>query len=334
MFQRLLEHKITFAVAVAGVVAVIGIGGWYVLKPPVRHYTAAAVSIRDIQESVEASGVIDADQHVSLAFRAAGTVAAVDVSVGQLVHAGQVLATLDNSTLAAGLEGADADVLSAEANLSSVERGATSETRAVSSQGVATAAAALGIAENDTYIKVLDAILNKSDTLFANGTSPNPILVIPVPDATAVIAVNSQRVDIGQRLNNWKNMLAASSSPTDQGLIQEASSDISATQSFLNTISAWTNRLNVNNTGLTQDQIMAYVSAMNGALVEVNAAAGEFTSALQAWRTAGDQQAVVTASSTDESVQIAQAAVAKARAAVASFQSQIANGQLVAPFDG
>ncbi len=117
MFGKILHHKITFGISVALVVAVVLVGGYYLLFPGGAQYETAVAAPRDIQESVTASGMVDSDQNVSLSFRSAGTVAAVNVSVGDHVTAGEVLASLDNSALQI---------------LATVQNGATSARRAPS----------------------------------------------------------------------------------------------------------------------------------------------------------------------------------------------------------
>jgi len=332
MLARILEHKITFFVSIALAVIVVGVGGWYIFAPKSEHYETTTASVRDIQESITGTGDVDSDQHVSLAFRSPGTVASINVKVGDAVKAGQILASLDNSTLYAQLAGAKADVLSAEANLSTANRGATNETRAVSNESVTTTATALATAENDAFLKASDAVLTKADTLFMGGSSPSPSFTIQTDNYTNLININNARVDITSRLNRFKAALAGPA--TDPRVTSEIASDLTAVNDFMNAVSTQVLRLSTANSGLSQSQLSAYTTTINAAASEANAAAQTYHSAYQAWRTAEDQKAVGTASSPPETVQTAEAAVAKAQAAVASISSQISNGVLTAPFDG
>jgi len=340
MFGKVLEHKITLIVIIILIVGVVIVGGYFVFRPQTQHFDTVPATITDIQESVTASGDIDSDQNVSLSFEnnellgeGGGTVAAVNVSVGDHVYKGEVLASLDNSNLEAQLEGAQADVVSAQANLESLENGATSQTLAVYNQGVSTAESALSTAIEDAYLKASDAVLNKSDALFQNGTSPNPTIVIPTDSYSIGLGLNNDRVGITTRLDQWKTDLSAGSTTSDS-LISESSDDLSFIKSFLDTLTSETNRLTTGNSGLSQDQISSYIATVNASETETNSAITEFNSAVQAYKTSDDQLAVIAASSTPENIQAAEAQVSKAEASVSAIESEIADGIIRAPFDG
>jgi len=340
MFAKILEHKITFIAGTILLIGVLIVGGYFVLRPTRQNLATSPVTVMDIQQSVTASGDIDSEQNVSLSFEnnamvgeSGGTVAAVNVAVGDHVYKGEVLASIDNSDLEAQLQGAQADVLAAQANLATLQNGATPQTLAVYNQGVSTASLALCTSIEDSYLKAGDAILNKSDTLFQSGTSANPTIVIPTDSYSIGLALNNDRVAISTRLSQWKADLAASTTASD-ALISESSDDLSFIKNFLDTLTTETTRLTIGNSGLSQDQISAYVATINASESEINGALSEFNSAVQAYKTSNDQLAVITASSTPENIQAAQAEVAKAEASVSAIESQIADGIITAPFDG
>jgi len=340
MFSKTLEHTTTIVILSLVVACVAIVSGYYILRPETQNLAASPATIMSLQESVTADGSIDSDQNVSLSFEnngmageSGGTVAAVNVAVGDYANKGEVLASLDESNLNAQLGGAEADVTAVEANLESLEKGATPQTLAVSKEGVSTAEAALTTALEDAYLKASDAVLNKSDTLFQNGMSSNPIILIPTDSYPIGIGLNNQRADITSEFNKLKNDLSANTA-TSGSLISESSTTLSSIKSFLDMLSTETGRLTSANSGFSPAQISAYVSAVNAAETELNAATAEFNSAIQAYKTSTDELAVVTASSTSEDIQAAEAQVGKAQAAVASIKSQIADGIITAPFDG
>ncbi|MDE1940587.1 MAG: efflux RND transporter periplasmic adaptor subunit [Patescibacteria group bacterium] len=332
MFSRILEHKATLTAAIILFVAVAAGGAYYLLKPQTKQLTLAQAQVMDIQESISADGSVDSDKSVSLSFQKAGIVTAVNAKVGDHAYAGEVLAEQDNGQLRASLEGANADVASAEANLAAVQKGATSQTLAVYQQGVSAAASSLATADNDAYLKIQDAILNKITSLYQNGTSPNPTILIPTDSQSTAISLNSLRLDMTSRLAKWNSLLGQG--PTADQTLSEAVSDIAAAKSFMDALASAANRLTPGNSGLTTDAIAGYVAAVNGASTEVNAADSEFSAALQAFKAANDQLAVIQASSTPEAVQVAEAALAKAQANVASLQSQLSDTMLIAPWAG
>jgi multidrug efflux pump subunit AcrA (membrane-fusion protein) len=156
MPRKILEHKITLAVAAIVFVIVICVAAYFLLSPQKRVLTNATAQVMTIQEKVSADGQIDSDQHVSLSFKQSGltmavNVKTVNVKVGDRVYAGQTLATVDAGTLPAQLLAAEADVQSATANVTALGKGATSQTRAVYDQNVSTAGLALSTAVRDAY---------------------------------------------------------------------------------------------------------------------------------------------------------------------------------------
>ncbi len=99
-----------------------------------------AVTKGTAQTTVSASGILQPAQQQTVSFTVAGTVASVDVSVGENVTSGQKLASLDTSFLAASLAQAQAQLSSDQARLNSDESsGASSATIAADQASVANA---------------------------------------------------------------------------------------------------------------------------------------------------------------------------------------------------
>lgn len=105
-------------------------------KPNVRLATARA---GEFVERIDAQGKVGtpAGSSAKLAFAGAGILAAVDVRVGDTVRAGQAVAELDRSTLAAAVAQAQADATAASAGYSA---------GAIPAANVASAAAKLAVA--------------------------------------------------------------------------------------------------------------------------------------------------------------------------------------------
>ncbi len=337
MFSKFLEHKITLAIA-AALCVIVASGSAYFLFFPQKHVlTNATARVMTIQETVSVDGTVDADQHVSLSFKQSGftmavNVKTVDVKVGDAVKTGDTLATVDSGTLPAQLLGAEADVQSAGANVTALQKGATPQTIAVYDQNISTTQLALATAVRDAYLKIQDALLNKAGSLFYNDTSANPTLSIPIDSSQTGLAINNARVDMTSRMSDWNSLQNASA--TGDATLAEVTGDIAAVKSFIDSLSSAVNRLTTSNSGMTQSAINADMTAISGAATEVNGAETEFNSSLQAYKTAADQLNVVQASSTEESLEIAEAGLAKAQANVSSIQSQIADTIMTAPFDG
>lgn len=303
MFAKILENKITLIVGAVLAIGVIGVGGYLALRPQVQRLDTVPAAIMDIQQSVTASGSIDSDQDVSLSFQTSGTVAAVDVSVGDRVEKGDVLASLDQSDLDAQLLSAEADVASAAAETSI-------------GQGASSADIALSSAVQNAYLKAEDAVLNKTDTLFTDPTSPNPTITIPLDSYSDGLNLNSERVLISTKLALWNDdIIAATSTSPSEALLAESSSDLGLVQGFITELTAETNRLTLGNSGLSESQIAAYIATMNSAATEINDTLSQFNTALQGYKSsAGGLQ--------------------KAQAEVAVIEAEIGDGTIVAPFAG
>ena len=332
MFGRILEHKITLAIGAIACIAVVGAGSYYFFKPSPHNFTTAIAQVRNINETITSDGKVDSDSHVTLSFKKGGTVSSVSVKVGDTVRKGQVLAMLDASDLYASLQGAQADVLAADANLSALQKGATVQTRTVYSQSISTASLSLATADQGAYLKVRDALQNKLDTLFQNGATSNPQIQIATESYTVRLALNASRADLTSRLDRWNKLI--SQNPTGGDALAEASADLLATKNFTDSLFSEANLLTPSNSGLTVSQISAFVASVNAAASEINSATSDFNSAAQAYNTARDQASVVEASSTPEAIIAAQAQIAKAQANQSLVQSQIADMSLIAPFDG
>ncbi len=87
----------------------------------------AAVTVGTISTSVSASGTIAAPQSTTLSWETTGVIQSINVSVGDVVAAGDVLAELDPASLSADFLQAQADLLSARADLEDVLDGASAE---------------------------------------------------------------------------------------------------------------------------------------------------------------------------------------------------------------
>jgi len=332
MFGKILEHKITLTIAVLLCAGVVGVGGYYLFRPISRPLSAVQAKVMTIQEEVTASGSVDSDRHVSLAFPKSGTVIAVNVAVGDHVTTGQVLAYQEAGQLQASLLAAQADVQSAQANLSLLQKGATNETRTVYSQNVASAQLSLATANRDAYLKIQDALVNKISAVFSDTSGANPTLRIPTSSFSIATELNAGRSSLTGQLSNWNADLATD--PSGDAALSAATSTMAYAFSFINALSAEVTRLSTTNSSMPQSSLDATVSAVTGAASEINTAQTSFTAALDSYKNSTDQLSVVVASSTPEAVQIALAALSKAQANVASIQSQLNDTRLIAPWEG
>ncbi|OLC10374.1 MAG: hypothetical protein AUH39_02200 [Chloroflexi bacterium 13_1_40CM_67_9] len=115
-------------------------------KPEIR---TQAVTRGSVIQSVAVSGSVAAMNQTKMSFKASGKIAAIYVSVGQQVTAGQPLAKLDTTDLEAALAQAQANLVTAQNNYSrtasttSDAQKALNQARQQAAQDLATAQAAL-----------------------------------------------------------------------------------------------------------------------------------------------------------------------------------------------
>jgi multidrug efflux pump subunit AcrA (membrane-fusion protein) len=93
---RLVAGGIVAAVVVAGGAALMGVG-----SASAAHYRTAAVSMRSVDQVLNAVATIEPVSQAAVAFPVSGTVTTVNIAVGDAVSIGQPLATLDTAALEA-----------------------------------------------------------------------------------------------------------------------------------------------------------------------------------------------------------------------------------------
>ena len=150
--------------AVAVVILIVAAAALWFANPFASAQTSlvtARSTTGTIVSSVSISGSVASSQVSDLSFASAGTVKAVNVAIGDQVTAGQVLATIDDSTLQVQLTTARANLDSAQAKLSSDRSGPSSATRASARDSVRQAQLQLSSARqslSDTYAQNAQSI--------------------------------------------------------------------------------------------------------------------------------------------------------------------------------
>jgi len=116
-------HRVV-GVALAATVALSACGqGGGQKAPPPLNVDVASAQRRDIATYISLDGQIAPLEQSSLAFQQSGTISAIDVNIGDHVHAGQALARIDASTLRAQLAQAQAQAASQVATASGAQVG-------------------------------------------------------------------------------------------------------------------------------------------------------------------------------------------------------------------
>lgn len=113
-----------FVLAGALVLAVaLAVVGWQVLLPadPTARQITATVSRQNLKRTVGTTGTINPARRADLSFADSATVTSVDVSVGDHVSKGDVLATINDDSLQAAVDSARAALDASKENLGELE---------------------------------------------------------------------------------------------------------------------------------------------------------------------------------------------------------------------
>ena len=313
-----LLHNKKFIIGTSVVIGLIIISTTiFIASNRKETYSTTKASRMDITEAIKASGKVVPAENVTLAFDKSGTVARVNVKVGDQVYTGQTLASLSSDDLYANLEGAQADLLSAKAKLSQSEN----STGDVSTE-LQTAKTKLLDSVLNGYTSADDAIHNKVDQFFDDPKTMNPKIVFAFNDYDLKEKINKDRLSIEETLTAWNNL----NSKIDSNSITSVDSEKARTylmsiKNFLNEVSTAVNAFEPNNT-LPQATIDKYKNDVAGARTSINTAISSLTSAEDGLR------------SINANKPIQEASVAKAQAAVDNIQSQINHTIISAPFGG
>jgi multidrug efflux pump subunit AcrA (membrane-fusion protein) len=293
--------------AVAGAVVLIaGVLGLMLVRgsAAVPQYRTASATVGTIKQSLSLTGNLTPVAQSNLTFQVAGTVTAIDVTVGQTVTAGQVLATVDPTTLQTALTQAQANLVAAQAKQVADQSSSSSSNAA---QQLATAQTSLA---NDQTAY--------TDTVAVNNQTIRNDQRAVTADQASVNADNQALAQAQARYNT--DGCSGSSSATCQSDQQNLSAaqqqqakdqqSLAAAQSALPTDQVRAQQSN--------DQAAARVAADRTALSNAGSASSSAnSSASQAASTAQDS-----------------ATVSQAQQAVTTAQTALSNATLTAPNGG
>jgi multidrug efflux pump subunit AcrA (membrane-fusion protein) len=182
-----------------------------------------AVTRGSVIQSVAVSGSVAASTQTKMTFKSTGKIAALYVSVGQQVTAGQPLAKLDTTDLEAALAQAQANLVTAQNNYNRTASGtsdsqkALNQARQQAAQDLATAQAALNKITTN-YASAKSNFSSYTDSAMSGITSFQDSLNTIQSQIDALIAEMSLIVGGGDTgdLRNALNAISAAKSPALQ----------------------------------------------------------------------------------------------------------------------
>lgn len=204
-----------------------------VMIPPGDVYT---VGYGNVVQTITASGTIEPPRQITLNFpQGGGVIAHIDVSVGQTVKAGQVLATLANTTVKPAVQSAEAAVASAKANLAALEQGPTPQSIALDQAAIQHAEEMLAGAQQQ-YQDVLastQASSSQSITGAENQVTQDAAAVKSAQASVAAAQVKLQQAEAG--ISSQQQTLAADQAAlkADQAVLANARQTLATDQATL-----------------------------------------------------------------------------------------------------
>ncbi|MFA7581530.1 MAG: efflux RND transporter periplasmic adaptor subunit [Candidatus Paceibacterota bacterium] len=319
-----------------GIIAIIAL----ITKPKPPEMALFEARKTDLAQEISLTGKVKAAESVILSFERAGRVSFVLKNAGDKVYAGNLIASLDNSSLEADLMQAEASVRSAEAELANILSGTRPEEINVQEARVLSARQSFEIAEkelsdklDDNYGKADELVRNKIDRFFSAPKSVSPQLVFNVNDYFLENEIESNKKELEDKLSAWVSAgdisakASAAVSAFDalriicDNLLIAFGGDITSIYSQ-STIDGWeTDTISVRSSASTAGSTITtakekYLSALNNLAIEE------------------EQLNLKKSGPTAYQIESYSAKVESAKAAVDSIKAGIRKGMIISPISG
>jgi HlyD family secretion protein len=189
--------------------------------------SVSTVSVKrgSVISTVSVTGVVKSSQSIDLSFLQSGRISKINVSVGDKVYSGEVLASLANFDLAAQVAQAEANVKAQQAKLNELLQGTRPEQLKSKEYELKQAKVILLGYQNDAinaisdaYTKAEDAIRNKTDELFSNDGKNT----FYSANGQALLDAQNLRIVVKNELDLWRKELSDLSLSSNSQLINDA----------------------------------------------------------------------------------------------------------------
>ncbi len=337
------------------------------------QYETVAANLGNISQSISISGTIEPVTDLELNFGSTGLVSTVNVQPGQSVKAGQVMATLDTTSLQAQVTQAQATLLSNQAKLASDEAGPTASAQQSSQAQITSAQNALAAAKqsladtqasNQITLTQSQTAISQAQTALASDQTTLLLdqqnfakyqpLVVPSTNATlqpVPVAASASAYDS----TNTNGLITTDQSylPLDQNSLFEAQTteaNCAGSSSCSSGWQAWINgdntAMSAANTAISQaNKVISDLEAVQNAQNNLAAtqvkitqsldqAQQSVTSAQTALTNAQNAASVSSQPATPSQIDADNAAIASAQASLANAQQALTEATIVAPVGG
>ena len=315
---------------VIGLILVLAVAGYFIVlqqqaeaEQAIEVVRRAEIENGTIQATVNATGSIEPEALVTLNFGLAGTIQQVNVTRGQIVQAGDVLATLNSEELALLVQQAENALTIQQLTLDQRQNAAPSEaTLATAQADIDAAAANVQVAQANlaqAEAGVLQAQAQRAQ-LLAGATSAE------IAAAEAEIAARSAEVEAIQ--DNYDRIIEVGLGGTVE---EQTRFQLFAAQEGLRAAQA---RLSVLQAGPRSADIQAADAAIAAAQASVLAAEGNVAAATaNVARAEANYQRLLEPVTADE-IAILEAQIANAQTSLELAQLRLEQSQIIAPMSG
>ena len=290
------------------------------------------VTTGPITEEVDVSGTVQAAHSTDLSFQTAGRVVAIRVAVGDHVQAGQTLVALDDSSQAAAVALAKADLEAQQAKLDSLTAGTRPEQLAIDQTNVTQTENALESALQAAYTNADDAVHAKADQVFINPRSQNAELFFIVPDAVLVNRVQMERVALEPLFSSLSAGLVSSTADIETTVIQ-SEANLKDIQSFLDDLTTLLAETQ-SSASVSASTLVGYQTTINAGRLNVSGALAGLISADTAYKAATGALTLAEAGATQNDLDAQKAAVDAAQASVSAAEAAESQTVIAAPVSG
>jgi len=311
-FFKEVPKKYLFIVAVLVVV-----GLFIALRGSGSESDTVTLSRADFVKTVSVSGKVVAEQHVDLSFETSGTVYRVNKKAGDNVYRGEVIAALDASDVLASKQRAEADVLAARAELTKIESNSSQDSQSDADKQK------LVNAISSAYTKSDDAVRNKVDQYFRDGSLSNPRITYTFFDyQNRQGEINIGRADVEKVLIKFKALVSEiTASNYTPSKLADAKTHLLKVKSFLDLLAPAVNSFEVGGSQ-SQTSVDKYKSDLATARFNINESIELITTGERSLQTSvGD-------------VEVQKAKVASSEAVVRGYDADLSKMVIIAPFSG